>query len=113
MYPWEMRTGFNNEREEMFMRRKILKPVTEVMLLLLIVTESVPLQTGTNHEILCGAMQNVYDAYADTDAQEEGSHQYNDDLQMGNVNGDEEINIKDSALLKRYLAGWDVEFSEP
>lgn len=31
------------------------------------------------------------------------------DIVYGDVNGDGEIDIKDSALIKRYLAGWDVE----
>ena len=29
---------------------------------------------------------------------------------MGDANGDGEINVKDSAMLKRYLAGWDVKW---
>lgn len=31
-------------------------------------------------------------------------------VMLGDVNGDNIINIKDSALIRRYVAGWDVEF---
>lgn len=34
----------------------------------------------------------------------------NDKYVLGDLNGDKSVDIKDSALLKRYLAGWDIEF---
>ena len=34
---------------------------------------------------------------------------YEEETKMGDANGDGEINVKDSAMLKRYLAGWDVK----
>lgn len=30
-------------------------------------------------------------------------------VQPGDINGDGKVNLQDSALLRRYLAGWDVE----
>ncbi len=36
----------------------------------------------------------------------------NNNVQFGDVNEDGEITMQDSALLRRYLAGWDVTFNE-
>ena len=92
---------------------------------------TLPENTGDNHDIFVNELKkgmktgNWYDVTAEItyeglpDTMQEG-HKYinkdtytkDEDKLSGDIDGNGKVNLQDSALLRRYLAGWDVTIDE-